>query len=237
MLLGAQAGGGIAEGHRAGAARRAPRSCRRAPSVRRARHRAPRRPDNNACNTCQAATRAGGVIEAVVRLPYEGGPAGNSVSPICTAICVGPQARAPRRRPGPAPCRCRCRCPARSRTASTEPSRSTRTSNEALVCTLAPHSDCAMPMPRLIGPVSAPGAWRRYQPIRSAPMRRSSRRTGLGSMRSRNASGSIAELIGELVDRLSSPQAPGVLPGPRIALPRPGIDEHVVLRGREIRAS
>ncbi len=59
---------------------------------------------------------------------------------------------------------------------STAPSRSTRTSQDELICTLAPHSDCAMPSPRFTGPGSAPGACRCRQPIRSAPMRRSSRR-------------------------------------------------------------
>ena len=44
---------------------------------------------NSACKIFQAATRAGGVIEAVVRLPYEGGPAGKFVSPIWMAICEG----------------------------------------------------------------------------------------------------------------------------------------------------
>ena len=40
---------------------------------------------------------------------------------------------------------------------STEPSRRMRTSQDELVCTLAPHSDCAMPMPRLMRAAIAGG--------------------------------------------------------------------------------
>ena len=190
---------------------------------------------NSICFTFHAAVRAGGVIEAVVRLPFDGGPAGNSVSPIRTVMSSG-------RRPNSSATTCARIVPMpvpRSCTldsTSTEPSRSRRTSQAALLCTLAPHSDCATPRPRLTGPASAPGAWRRSQPMRCAPRRRSSRRTGLGSMRSRSASGSRPSWSASSSIACSMANAPGVLPGPRIAEPRPGVDEHVVLRGGEIRA-
>ena len=54
-------------------------------------------------------------------------------------------------------------------------------------------------------------------------MRRSSRRTGLGSIRSRSASGSIPSRSANSSIACSSPKAPGVLPGPRMAQPGPAL--------------
>ena len=84
---------------------------------------------NKACNTRHAAMRAGGVIEAVVRLPYEGGPGGKSVSPMRTTMSSG---RKPKTSatvcaitvPMPVPMSCTLD------NTSTEPSRSTRTSQD-----------------------------------------------------------------------------------------------------------
>jgi hypothetical protein len=69
----------------------------------------------------------------------------------------------------------------------TEPLRSSRTSQAALVWTMPGQNDWATPTPRFTGPRSALAGRRQSQPNRSAPIRRSSRRIALGSIRSRSA--------------------------------------------------
>ncbi len=119
---------------------------------------------------------------------------------------------------------------------SIAPSRLTRTSQDERVWTLAPHNDWATPRPRLTGPGSAPAARRRSQPNRSAPSRRSSRRTGLGSMRSRSASGSMPRRSASSSIACSIANAPGVLPGPRIAHPGPALMKTSYCGGLEVGA-
>ena len=117
---------------------------------------------------------------------------------------------------------------------STEPSRITRTSQAALVCTLAPQSDCATPRPRFTGPGSAPGACRRCQPIRvgaDSPLL-AAHRTRIDAVA--QCERIDAEPFGQFIDGLFEAKCAGRVAGRAHRAARPGIDEHVVLRAREI---
>ncbi len=65
-------------------------------------------------------------------------------------------------------------------------------------------------------------------------MRRSSRRTGLGSIRSRKRERIDGKPLGQFVDRLFEPEGAGRIARRAHRAARPRIDEHVVLRGFEI---
>ncbi len=219
------------------ACRRRSRCARRARRAFPARRRAPARPRVDSSPIArQAALRAGGVIEAVVMLPYDGGPAGKSVSPMrivmssgCSPSLLGDHLREHRADAGADVLHAREHL-------DRAVAQDAHLARGVACCTFAPQKDCAMPRPRLTGPGSAPGARRRLQPKRSAPTRRSSRRTGLGSMRSRSASGSMPSFSASSSIACSSAKAPGALPGARIAQPGPGVDEHVGLRDGEVGA-
>ena len=151
-------------------------------------------------------------------------------------IVLGRAGRAPRRRPAPAPCRCRCRCPARW--TAPRPSRRacTRTSQAALICTLAPQIDCAMPRPRLTGPASAPGA---MPPLPADALRAEA--PFLAPHRARvdavaQCQRIEAELLGQFVDRLLQRERARRVARPAHRAAGAGIDEHVVLRGFEVGA-
>jgi len=101
--------------------------------------------------------------DRLVLLPPELGPNGKSVSPMRTETSSGrsPSSSATTcantvRIPVPISCTL-------ERT-STKPSRCSRTSHEALVCTMPGQNDCAMPTPRFTGPASAAGKRRWLQP-------------------------------------------------------------------------
>src|SRR5439155_913778 len=82
---------------------------------------------------------------------------------------------------------------------------------------------CATPTPRFTGPGWAPAFTlpAPAQPIFCAPMRRSSRRAGCGSFRSRSSSGSIPSRCASASMACSSPKAPCGCPGARNAADGP----------------
>ncbi len=153
---------------------------------------------------------------------------------------LGAQGPDPRRPPSRAPSASPCRCP--SPTSAAAPSRRARSAprTRESMSTISATSTCPRRCPILIGPFSAPGAWRCAQPIRSAPIRRSSRRatrsgdvarppSSSASSRSRSASEVDADPLGQLVDQLIEREH-ALRHARRCGTPRPArVGEHVVL--------
>ena len=163
------------------------------------------------------------------------GPEGNSVSPMRTVMSSG---RSPKTSatvwattvPTPVPISCTLD------SASTEPSRITRTSQAESVCTLAPHSDCATPRPRLHR--AGVGA-RRVAPAPADPLGADApllapdgARIDAVAQRQRVD----RQLLGQFVDRLFEPERARRVAGSAHRAARSGVDEDVVLRGFEVRA-
>ena len=84
-------------------------------------------------------------------------------------------------------------------------------------------TDCAMPMPRLTGPVSGPPACRLLQLVRSRISCRSTLRAGFSSIFSRRASGSMLSLTASSSMACSNAKHPCGWPGARNAAPGPAL--------------
>ena len=169
----------------------------------------------------KAALRTAGVIDVVVMLPPEGGPGGMLVSPTRTVMSRGcnPSSSATISAitvlmPPPMSWT--------AESASTEPSWWMRTSQPESMLLMRYQTACATPTPRFTGPGSLFGL-RRFcaHPNFSAPMRRSSRRSGLRSFLSMNSRTSMPTFSASASMVCSSPNTPCGWPGARIAAPGP----------------
>ena len=173
---------------------------------------------NNCCFACQAALRTAGEMEPVVTLPPESGPIGKRVSPMRMTMLAGgtPSSSATTTAsmvlvPVPRSCTADIN--------STEPSREIRTSQDESILTKRYQTDCAIPMPRLTGPVSAPAGLRLRQFVRSRMTWRSTFRAGCSSILSRSANGSMFSFTASSSMACSKAKQPCGWPGARNAAP------------------
>ena len=106
---------------------------------------------------------------------------------------------------------------------STEPSFETRTSQDESISTNRYHTDWAIPIPRLTGPVSDPAGRRFCQFVFSRMICRSTFRAGLSSIFSRRSSGSMFSFTATSSMACSKAKHPCGCPGARNAAPGPAL--------------